>query len=63
MRLKWILFSAVFFLAIGLFLLQLFGPNSSVRVSPQTTAIVSPLAADGLPNYPHAIVYQMRTTG
>lgn len=41
----------VFFLLILLFLLQLFGPNPPIIVSPQTTYITEPLGPDGLPDY------------
>lgn len=36
---------------VGLFLLQLLGPNPAIVVSPQTTVITAPLADDGLPDY------------
>ena len=38
-------------LLLLLFLLQLFGPNPSIIVSPQTTHITKPLGPDGLPDY------------
>lgn len=41
--------------AVGWFLLQLFGPNPPIVVSPDTTYIVEPLAGDGLPDYFEAL--------
>jgi hypothetical protein len=34
-----------------LFLWQLFGPNPAIYVSPQTTYLIAPLRADGMPDY------------
>jgi hypothetical protein len=41
----------VFLLLALLFLLQLFGPNPPIAVSPQTTFITEPIGPDGLPDY------------
>jgi type II secretory pathway pseudopilin PulG len=41
----------VFLLVAIVFLLQLFGPNPAIVVSPQTTFITKPLGADGLPDF------------
>src|SRR5687768_16815554 len=41
----------VFVLLVLLFVLQLFGPNPPIVVSPQTTYITEPLGLDGLPDY------------
>jgi hypothetical protein len=41
----------IFLLVVLLFLVQLFGPNPPIAVSPQTTRISEPLGPDGLPDY------------
>jgi type II secretory pathway pseudopilin PulG len=41
----------IFVLLVMLFVLQLFGPNPPILVSPQTTYITEPLGPDGLPDY------------
>src|SRR5688572_13807231 len=41
----------VFVLLVLLFVLQLFGPNPPIIVSPQTTYITDPRGPDGLPDY------------
>jgi hypothetical protein len=41
----------VFVLLVLYFVLQLFGPNPPIIVSPQTTRITEPLGRDGLPDY------------
>jgi hypothetical protein len=41
----------IFVLLALLFVLQLFGPNPPIAVSPQTTYITEPLGPDGLPDY------------
>jgi hypothetical protein len=46
----WLLGGA-FLLLIGLFFLQLLGPNPPIVVSPQTTYITEPLGPDGLPDF------------
>lgn len=38
-------------LLVLIFLLQLFGPSPRIMVSPQTTYIIEPLRANGLPDY------------
>jgi hypothetical protein len=48
--LRWFL-AAVIALTIGILLFGLFGPEPPLRVSPETTVITAPLAADGLPDY------------
>lgn len=45
---------------MGMFLLQLFGPNPSIIVSPQTTYLTAPLAADGLPDYAKYLLDEQR---
>jgi hypothetical protein len=45
----WIL--GVLCLVLVLFFVQLFGPNPSILVAPQTTVITAPLAAGGLPDF------------
>jgi hypothetical protein len=45
----WII--AAFMLLLLLFLFQLIGPAPRIHVSPKTTHIAEPLAADGLPDY------------
>jgi hypothetical protein len=45
----WIL--GVLFLVLVLFFVQLFGPNPSIIVAPQTTVITGQLASDGLPDF------------
>jgi hypothetical protein len=40
-----------FLLLLCIFLVQLFGPNPPIAVSPQTTYITEPLGPDGLPDY------------
>lgn len=52
---RWLAFIAVaVFLAALLF--ATFGPDPPIRVSPETTLITSPLAADGLPDYAAALL-------
>ncbi len=46
----WLL-AGVLLLLIGLFVLQLFGPNPPIIVSPQTTYITEPIGTDGLPDF------------
>jgi hypothetical protein len=46
----WLL-GGMLLLVMGLFFLQLFGPNPAIFVSPQTTFITEPIGADGLPDY------------
>ncbi len=60
MRMKLLLIGAVVVGVLGLFALQLFGPNSGGTLGPQTTYITAPLAADGLPNYALAILELQR---
>jgi hypothetical protein len=43
--------AAVFLLLLGVFLLQLFGPDPPIVVSSQTTYITEPLGSNGLPDY------------
>lgn len=50
----------LFFLLFLFFLLQLFGPNPPIVVSPATTFITEPLAANGLPNYEQYILQKSR---
>ena len=45
----WIALIPILLLAI--FLLQLFGPNPDIVISPETTRITAPLGPDGRPNY------------
>jgi hypothetical protein len=60
MRFKLLLIGVILFTVFGLFLLLLFGPNSGGTVSPQTTYITTPLAADGLPSYGQALLDEQR---
>ena len=45
----WVL--GIFFVLLVLFVLQIFGPNPRIIISPQTTHIAGPLTPDGLPDY------------
>jgi hypothetical protein len=45
------LVAGLLLLLIGLFFLQLFGPNPPIVVSPQTTFVTNPIGPDGLPDY------------
>ena len=44
---------------VGCFVFSVFGPNPRLRVSEETTHIVSPLGADGLPDYGKFILSRM----
>jgi hypothetical protein len=46
----WLLGGILVLVAL-LFVIQLFGPNPPIHVSPQTTYITEPLGPDGLPDY------------
>lgn len=57
-RLRWIVAGVLLaFLAVGLW--NLFGPEPPIRVSPETTFLTEPLAADGLPDYGAAVLAAM----
>jgi hypothetical protein len=50
-----------FGLLVALFAYQLLGPNPPIRVSKQTTFIISPLLPSGLPDYPTYFRDRLRT--
>ena len=50
-KIFWWLGGVFVLLVAALFVLQLFGPNPPIVVSPQTTYITSPRGPDGLPDY------------
>jgi hypothetical protein len=52
---RWIT-AGVVTLAIAFLLWGLFGPEPAIRVSRETTFLTEPLAADGLPDYPAAVL-------
>lgn len=52
---RWII-SGVIAVTVVFLLWGLFGPEAAIRVSPETTFITEPLAADGLPDYRAALL-------
>lgn len=59
MRLR-IFFGVTLLAGLCFFAFTLFGPNARVRISPQTTFITTPLAADGYPDYVRAMMDRQR---
>ena len=53
-------FGGFMFVLLLLFLGQLFGPDTSIVVSPQTTYITAPLRANGMPDYLGWLLEQRR---
>jgi hypothetical protein len=51
---------AIFLLLIGMFALQLFGPNPQTVVTHKTTFVTGPLRPDGLPNYRQYMLNEYR---